>query len=269
MKMDKKNSETKWNVDLGIILLITGALANITVWIGAFVATEANGPVGTWVRQWLLPILGGISGLAIGITVAFGLVYVIAKLNKMQPTISRKERGKKRYKTMPNVRFYGAWAAIILLLIISPALLAPYVYMTISGTETLFLVLGSWAGAWSVARILAADLALGAVAMVQGVHLGAVAADGRAAHTAKSATGAPESKPQTVRTAKSAKASATTAAEVAKETRVCDVQGCGISYVWPQGKGAHFRKYHKDLIIQKGIPVQMVKRAEVQKVDEK
>lgn len=250
----KKDLNKRHHFDLGIILLITGAISNITIWIGAFVSTETQGPIGEWVRAYFLPVLGGVSGLAMGITIAAGLVYVIARLNRMKPTTERKERGRKRYKHAPNVRFYGAWAAIVLLMVISPALLAPYVYMTISGTEKLFLVLGSWTWAWSVGRILAADLALGAVAMVQGVHLGASATDARPSHTASTTTSAPQS----VRTAK-------TDAKTAKEMRPCDVPGCGIPYVWPQGKGAHYKQHHQNLVIQKGIPVQMVNGADARK----
>lgn len=264
MKM-KNNSANKWNIDLGIVLLITGALSNITIWIGAFVSTETAGPVGDWVRQWLLPILGGVSGLAMGFTVAVGLVYVIAKLNAMKPTVERKVAGKKKgtkkIKTMPNRRYVMGWAAIILLLGISPALLAPYVYMTISGTTTLFLVLGDWAGLWSVGRILAADLAMGAVALVQGVHLPANApASGPSGVT----TSAAQSGSQPVRSAKGAADSGSktartqkTATESAPEMRQCDVPGCEIAYRWPNGKGGHLKKYHPDLVIQKGIPAKM------------
>jgi len=237
--------------DLGIFLLVTGALSNVTIWVGAFVATEAQGSVSVWVRNTFLPVLGGISGLAMGITVSAGLVYVIAKLNDMKPTIDRKVRGKDEYKSTPNIRFYSAWGAIILLLVISPALLAPYVYMTISGAKSLFQVLGEmWAGVWSVGRIVAADLAMGAVALVHGVHLGASAPVGKTTSTAKGAT---ESFAHPTRTPKSAKGIASTATNV----RVCDVDGCEISYRWPHGKGAHYKKHHPDLVIQKGIPARV------------
>lgn len=49
----------KFKLDFGIFLLITGALANITLWIGAFVSTEAAGPISQWVRDIFLPVLGG------------------------------------------------------------------------------------------------------------------------------------------------------------------------------------------------------------------
>lgn|GEM_PF-6843005 len=239
-----KKSTQKHEFDLGLILLITGALANVTIWIGAFVATEAHGPVGDWVRDWLLPILGGVSGLAMGITVTMGLVYVLARLSVLKPTIDQKVRGKKKYKAVINMRFYTAWAAVLLLLIISPGLLAPYVFMVISGKSGIFEVLGDgWARVWSVGRILAADLALSAVALVYGVQLHALARGGRAARTAKSP-------PQSG-------ASATSTPKTASDVRKCDVPGCGIPYKWPNGKGAHYKKHHPDLVIRKGIPVQV------------
>jgi hypothetical protein len=253
----KKEAKTRqpFKIDLGIILLITGASANITLWIGAFVSSETAGPVGTWIQQWLLPILGGISGLAMAFTVAVGIVYVIAKLNTMKPTIERKARGKKgRIKRMPNIRYYIGWGVIVLLLVISLVLLSPVVYMALSGVATLFLVLGDWAGLWSVVRVLAADLAVGAVALVQGVHLPTSAPAKAPTSTATRTT---QSDSQAVRTAKGAKASATTETTAAKELRPCDVPECGIPYKWPQGKGAHYKQYHKDLVIQKGIPARV------------
>jgi hypothetical protein len=263
-KLMKANS-LPFHFDLGLVLLTTGALSNITIWIGAFVSTETAGPVGVWVEQWLMPILGGISGLAMGFTVAVGLVYVIAKLNAMKPTVERKVAGKKKgtknLKTMPNRRYVMGWAAIILLLVISPALLAPHVFRIMSGEKTLFDVLGSeWAKVWSVGRVLAADLAMGAVALVQGVHLPSNAPT--SAQTG-GATGGAQSGSQPARSAKPATVSATTA----KELRPCDVSGCGVPYKWPQGKGAHYRQYHPDLIIKKGIPFKMTLPLEDSKKD--
>jgi len=257
-----KPKNKKFGFDFGLLLLITGALANITIWIGAFVATESQGPVGAWVRSSLLPILGGVSGLAMGITVTAGLVYVLGRLGRMKATTEHKMRGKKdKYHSVPNMRFYGAWASIILLLIISPAMLAPYVFMTISGAQSLYAVLGeSWARIWSVGRIVAADLAMSAVALVHGVHF---AASGQSARTRTGATGAIRTPKAATQSDARAKGSARTpkgevrTAGTAADMRPCDVPGCGIPYRWPQGKGAHFKKHHPDLVIQKGIPVQM------------
>jgi len=244
-----KPKNKKSSFDLGLLLLITGALANITIWIGAFVATEADGPVGAWVRDLLLPVLGGVSGLAMGITVTVGLVYVLARLGKLKPSLDQKVKGKKnKYRSVANVRFYTAWVAVILLLIISPALLAPYVFMIISGSESIYTVLGDWwARAWSVGRIVAADLAMSAVALVYGVQLHALAGPARPSHSSKGATttaaGANRTPNQTPRTA--------------SDLRPCDVPGCKLSYVWPHGKGAHYKKHHPDLVIQKGIPAKV------------
>jgi hypothetical protein len=254
-----KEAKVKGNLlrfDLGLFLLATGAMSNITIWIGAFMSSEAESPINHFVSIWLLPILGGISGLAMALTVAIGIVFVIAKLNAMKPTIDRKVAGKKKgtkiTKTLPNARYYMGWGSIMLLLGISAAMLPPQVYMMMSGKPTLYAVLGDrWASLWSVARVLAADLALGAIAMVQGVHLPTSA--GVTAQPAP-ATSATRSGSQPVRTAKTATKGAK---DSPKNLRPCNVPGCGISYVWPQGKGAHYKQYHKDLIIQKGIPVQM------------
>jgi hypothetical protein len=236
-----KPKKKKPTMDLGLVLLVTGALSNITIWVGAFLATEADGPVSEWVRAFFLPVLGGISGLAMGVTVTVGLVYVLARLGKMKPIIEQKVRGKDEFKSRPNIRFYGAWVAIALLLVISPALLGPYVFATISGAESLYAVLGAqWARAWSVGRIVAADLAMSAVALVHGVHFVAVGDLAPASTSAKSATRTPKK-----------------AARTSKALRPCDVPDCGLSYNWPNGKGAHFRKHHPDLVVQKGIPAKV------------
>ena len=250
--MKSKTQKRKFEFDLGLLLLITGALANVTIWIGAFVSTEESGPIGVWVREVLLPVLGGVSGLSMGITVTVGLVYVLARLSQLKPTLEQKVRGtKKKYKVIPNPRFYTAWGSIILLLIISPGLLAPYVFMIISAKPDIYAVLGdSWARVWSVGRIVAADLALSAVALVYGVQLHTLAGGARPARPSKaasqsgaSATATPKQTPKT--------------ASAAPDMRECDVPGCGIPYKWPNGKGAHFKKHHPDLVIQKGIPAQV------------
>ncbi len=259
MAKEAKVKGNSFRFDLGLFLLATGAMSNITIWIGAFMSSEGESPINRFVSLWLLPVLGGISGLAMALTVAIGLVYVIAKLNTMKPTVERKVAGKKKgtkiAKTFPNPRYYMGWGSIVLLLCISAAMLPPQVYMMMSGKPSLYAVLGDqWAGLWSVARILAADLALGAVALVQGVHLPTNAGTTVQPVTA---TSAPQSDPQPVRSAKDTTVTATGAKTPAKEMRPCDVPECGIPYAWPQGKGAHYRQYHKDLIIQKGIPAKI------------
>jgi len=238
--------------DLGLFLLITGALANVTLWIGAFVATEAAGPIGTWVRKVLLPILGSVSGLAMGITATFGLVYVLARLNNLKPTMDLKVKGtKKKYRTVPNPRFYTAWASMVLLLIISPVLLGPYVVMLMTGKESVYAVLGDvWVRPWSVFRVIAADLALGAVALVYGVQLHALTGSARPVRGSKGAT---QSAPAATQTPEPVAPTPSRPSDV----RPCDVPGCEISYRWPQGKGAHYKRYHRDLVIQKGIPAKV------------
>jgi hypothetical protein len=173
MKKDKKSN---FNLDFGTFLLITGALANVPLWIGAFTSAESQSPVTSWINAIALPVLGSLAALAMGFTTAFGLVYVISHLGKMQPTIERKVRGKDEYKIHANIRFYGAAGAVGLLLAISLVLLSPVALMIVSGKATLYGVLGSqWAGVWAFGRVAAADLALGAIALVHGVQFGATA----------------------------------------------------------------------------------------------
>lgn len=184
--MKKENKKIK--VDFGTILLITGALANVPLWIGAFTSTSARdgGTVSTWIRVTALPVISAFAALAMGVTVAFGLVYVVVQLGKMKPVIETKVRGKDEYKTSINYRFYGALLSTVLLLAISAALLSPFELMMVSGSESLYTVLGArYAGLWSFGRVLAADVALGAIALVHGVQLGAFA-DAKPASESKS-----------------------------------------------------------------------------------
>jgi hypothetical protein len=109
---------------------------------------------------------------------AFGLVYVLGRLAKMQPTYERKVRGKDEYKTHANIKFYTTLASMILLLVISLALLSPLELVNVAGEDSLYSALGSRTAGWwwSVGRVAAADLALAAIALVHGVPLGAAAA---------------------------------------------------------------------------------------------
>lgn len=237
----KKENKKKFKMDFGTFLLITGALANVPLWIGAFISTDAQGVVIVWIREMALPVLDSLAAVAMGITVAFGLVYVVVRLSKMKPTLETKVRGKDEYKSSPNIRFYGAVIALVLLLTISASLLSPIELLKLSSAQTLFDVLGTeWAGWWSLGRVVAADLALGAIALVHGVQFGAT--DATAAPKPAS-----QSKQATTRTPKSKSGTASA-------VRVCEIKDCGLSYKWPNGKGAHYKKHHPDLVVFKTIP---------------
>ena len=161
-------------IDLGTFLLFTGALANIPLWIQALSPADGTGPVNTWIREWLLPVTGSMAGLAMAVTLAVGLVYVLSRLGQLQPTIERKVRGKDEFKKIPNTRFYVALGSLVVLLITSLAILSPVEYRMISDNNpTLFTVLGGFSGAWAFGRVLAADLALAAITAVHGVKFGA------------------------------------------------------------------------------------------------
>lgn len=175
----KKSEETKNSfelpkIDIGLALLITGSVSNIPLWIGVFVSSDGRGSVADWIRLSLLPLLNSLAGLTMAVTVAVGLVYVLGRLSKLQPTTVRTDRSAKGKKkgakvSTPNPRFWIAAGSIVALFIVSLVLLSPYEYQLIGGQGTLFEVLGTgWAKAWAVARVLAADVALAAVAAVHG-----------------------------------------------------------------------------------------------------
>jgi len=207
MKPQNKNKLISFpTVNIGNALLVTGALANVTLWIGAFSSTEAKGPVSTWINQTMLPILGSIAGFAMGVTAVAGLVLVLARLAQMQPTYERKVRGKDEYKTFVNYRYWMTVGVLVLLLAVSWALLSPFEFGRLSGAESLYDVLGQrWAGWWAVGRVLAADLVLAGIALVNGSHGGAnrsagaaetskPLSDGSSAGTTRSANGSGRSK---------------------------------------------------------------------------
>lgn len=199
----KKEIKKHINFDFGTFLLITGGLANITMWIGAFSSTEAKGPVGEWIAAYLLPILGSVSGLAMGITAVAGLVLVLVRLSAMQPTYERKVRGKDEYKTLVNYRYWLTAGVLVLLLIASWALLAPFAFAQLSGSNNLYLVMGdSWSRWWAFGRIVAADLVLGGIALVSGSHPGANRSTGDATQSNTQSDG---KQPTANRSARSAK----------------------------------------------------------------
>lgn len=172
--MKKETKKANFKIDLGSLLLITGALANVTMWIGAFSSTEAQGPVSMWINGYLLPTLGSLSGLAMGITAVSGLIFILARIASMQPTYERKTRGKDEYKTYVNYRYWMTVGVLALLVVVSWALLAPFAFSQLSGAANLYQVMGvTWSRWWSIGRVVAADLVIGGVALVQGAHPGA------------------------------------------------------------------------------------------------
>lgn len=170
--VNKKKSNVRFEFETALLWL--GGFANITMWVGAFSSTEVDGPVGDWIRIYLLPVLGSLSGLAMGITAVAGLVLVLVRFSQMQPTYERKVRGKDEMKTYVNYRYWLTLAVSIVLLIIPSLLLSPVAFAQLSGAKDIYSVMGDrWARFWAVGRIVAADLVLGGIALVQGVHPGA------------------------------------------------------------------------------------------------
>jgi hypothetical protein len=172
--MTNKETRKKFGFDFGKSILVTGTLANIPLWIGAFSSTETQSAVSEWIQLVMMPVLGSVAGMMMGLTSAAGLVFVISRLATMQPTIERKVRGKDEYRTITNTRYWMTVGVLVTLLVVSIALLSAYELGRLSGTDSLYDVLGStWARWWAVGRVLAADLILAGVALVSGVHPGA------------------------------------------------------------------------------------------------
>lgn len=215
--MATKNAKPKTNIDLGTVLLITGALANVTLWVGAFSSTEATGPVSTWIQGVLMPILGSVAGFAMGVTAVSGLVLVLWRLAAMQPTYERKVRGKDEYKTHVNYRYWMTVGVLVSLLLVSWALLSPFEFGRMKGTTSLYEILGeTWSRWWAFGRVLAADLILAGVALVSGSHPGAN----------RSAGAADGSNSQSEGSSKSATRSAKGSGRGAKPAKVAAIVAC-------------------------------------------
>jgi hypothetical protein len=204
------NKGKKINIDFGKVILVTGTLANVPLWIGAFSSTEAQGAVSEWIRLVMMPVLGSAAGMMMGFTSAAGLVFVISRLATMQPTIERKVRGKDEYRTITNTRYWMTIGVLLILLVVSIALLSAYELGRLSGTDSLYDVLGSTGARWwAMGRVLAADLILAGVALVSGVHPGAATRSTVEQTSSKPLSGTgTRSATKSGRSAKSAKASA-------------------------------------------------------------
>ena len=171
--------------------------------------------------------LPGLFGLMLGASISVGTAFVAGKLG-----------GK-----LTNTRKAISWTVFIVLLVLEPMILAPITMTNLS--DDMAQVLGrtmSWV--WAVTLASVPSILLAGVAVANGGLVDTVA---HAPQIQGTATGATDSVGVAGRTAKSAKHSA-------PEMRTCKVEGCGMPYRWPQGKGAHYKKWHKDLVIVKGIP---------------
>jgi len=231
----KKEKTKKISIDFGTVLLITGGLANITMWIGAFSSTEAKGPVGTWISAYLLPILGSVSGLAMGITAVAGLILVLVRLSAMQPTYERKVRGKDEYKTLVNYRYWMTVGVLVLMVIASWALLAPFAFTQLSGSDSLYTVMGDrWSRWWAFGRIVAADLVLGGIALVRGTHAGANRTAGDGATSNTQSDGKQPTANRSARSAKKSKPQSNTACRFAGA-------GCARTFASQNAANAHAR----------------------------
>jgi hypothetical protein len=217
----------------------------------------------------VLPALAAYSGLAIGVTMSLGLVYVFERLAGMSPVNSRKLRGREEYRETPNYRYWIALVAGVVLMVCEPFLLGPYVQTTLTGAS-LREVLGTWFAVWSWFRVFAGVLALIALAVTAGAPILQVESAKETAAPAKEpaqvAPGVVAVAPEPVQPVQSAVAVATAPAQVAPGAiadvplpaqapeavaptehdahagmTLCDVPGCGM---WYRSKGAHWKARH-------------------------
>lgn len=183
-----------------------------------------------------------------------GMSATFASLKELLPRASKKTDKKEelarsralKKMTLAKVQNFYSQIGFYTLLSISALMVAPALY--ILWDERLPF-------AWWFILIMAG---VGAVAPDVAITVGGFISGGEAqAHSVAPAKGATESGADAPAPAKGANRTPKKSDVRAVEMRVCDL-GCGMSYRWPQGKGAHMKKYHRDLCIVKGTPAASV-----------
>ena len=138
-------------INSGAVLISLAAAVNTARWVGVFTVTET---APAWLTNFLMPVLGILSGLCMGIVMAAGIAFIFHRLGGMQPFTPK---GK------PIIRFWGAMMAGVVILAASVYLLYPWVLAFIPSQLT--GTIGNKT-AWSVASVLAADMLIVALALV-------------------------------------------------------------------------------------------------------
>lgn len=215
----------KVKIDWTAILIYAGALANISLWIRAGDMVEAGG--------WSF-----VSSLALGVLMSLGPVRIVQKWAMLKPTLDRTVKGE--IISRPNPRWYVAIGAFVAILASEAFLLAPVVMAMIDG-HGLLETLKAAAPFWSFGRVLVSAVAVAGLAAVTGVH--APKSDSAKPDKPARPTDKPEPAPKS---------------EPVRKMVRCSEPGCDGEYVWPNGKGAHYKKHHapvkidESLLIKKG-----------------
>ena len=197
-------------------------------------------------------ILGAIVNLVVAQTAMKlpSMSATFTSLKELLPRASKKADKKEElarsraFKKMTLARMQNFYSQIgfYVLLSISALMVAPALY--IIWTERLPFP-------WWFIFIMAS---VGAVAPDVAITVGGFISGGEVqTHSVAGAKGATDSGGDAPAGAKGANRTPKKSDVRAAEMRACDL-GCGMSYRWPQGKGAHMKKYHPELCIVKGTP---------------
>lgn len=197
--------------DWTTILIYSGALANIALWVRAGEMVEAS--------PW-----SSISAWGLGLVMSFGPVQIIRQWAKLTPTIERVKKGETTSRANPRW-----WIAIVSFLIIltSEAILLAPVIMAMLNKHDLIIELGTMALPWSFGRVLVSAIAVGGLAAVLGAKSDAV----RPQPTAQNVP-SPEAAPKS---------------ESKNKMVQCTEPGCGMEYAAKGGKGGHYKRWHKPI----------------------
>lgn len=151
----------------GVILLGLAVVANLSYWTGIFLLTK-NMPL--WVYD-VISYLGIASGFANGLVITSGLALIFHSVAGLQMFHHKSvgEKGNKKIRTIPNMRFWIPSMGGIIIFGISLYVLPPYILSIISDDFKSNL---SNPTLWATLRVLVADLIVVAVASVDNKTIG-------------------------------------------------------------------------------------------------
>jgi hypothetical protein len=195
--------------DWTTILIYSGALANIALWIRAGEMVEKS----TW---------STVSAWGLGFVMSLGPVQIIKQWAKLEPTIERTRKGIETSKANP--RWWIAIGSFSVILASEAVLLSP-VIMAMLNKNDLVMELGSLALWWSFGRVLISAIAVGGLAAVLPQKSDTVRPQ-KVVAIAPVLQTAPKSEPKNA---------------VVR----CTEPGCGKEYATKGGKGGHYKKWHK------------------------
>jgi len=157
--------------DYGNALLISAIAVGAPRWAGAMLSADVGEVTG--LVSNILNVMNVLSGLAMGPLEVFAAAYMLDALRKQKPTTRAKT--KSGYRTKINFKWWGVLFFSVGLLILTPAILAPFIMSRMNNTGMVGVLPDSLLQlAWSTFVTIAPLFLVGGVAFA---HAGLVADD--------------------------------------------------------------------------------------------